>query len=121
MGSPYRLLLAVPLADVRRRHRLVAARRHPDGPPAAASASGQPLHVGWLYNAAGASVLIAGLFHATFNATINPTGFALGVLNLPPDEAFAVLNAMVILAAVAVAATRGRLGLRAAVLKQKRP
>jgi hypothetical protein len=77
--------------------------------------------VGWLYNAAGASVLIAGLFHATFNATINPTGFALGVLNLPPDEAFAVLNAMVILAAVAVAATRGRLGLRAAVLKQKRP
>ena len=34
--------------------------------------------VGWLYNATGSSVLIAGLFHATFNSTINPTGFALG-------------------------------------------
>jgi membrane protease YdiL (CAAX protease family) len=69
--------------------------------------------VGWLYNASGASVLIAGLFHATFNSTINPTGFALGVLKLPSDEAFTVLNAMVVLAGViVVAATRGRLGLR---------
>ena len=34
--------------------------------------------VGWLYNSTGGSVLIAGLFHATFNSTINPTGFALG-------------------------------------------
>jgi hypothetical protein len=47
-----------------------------------------------LYNATGASVLIAGLFHATFNSTINPTGFALGVLRLPPEDAFTVLNAM---------------------------
>ena len=38
---------------------------------------------GWLYNAAGASVLIAGLFHATFNSTINPSGFAVAVLDLP--------------------------------------
>ena len=69
--------------------------------------------VGWLYNATGASVLIAGLFHATFNSTINPTGFALGVLKLPPDDAFTVLNAMVIIGGVVVvAATRGRLGLR---------
>ncbi len=69
--------------------------------------------VGWLYNATGSSVLIAGLFHATFNSTINPTGFALGVLKLPSDEAFVVLNAMVIIAGVVVVvATRGRLGLR---------
>jgi membrane protease YdiL (CAAX protease family) len=71
--------------------------------------------VGWLYDGAGASVLIAGLFHATFNSTINPTGFALGVLKLPSDEAFTVLNAMVVLAGLAVvAATRGRLGRRSA-------
>jgi hypothetical protein len=58
-------------------------------------------------------VLIAGLFHASFNSTINPTGFALGVLNLPPEEAFTILNAMVIIAGVVVvAATKGRLGLR---------
>lgn len=38
---------------------------------------------GWLYNASGASVLIAGLFHATHNATVNPTGFAVAVLHLP--------------------------------------
>jgi hypothetical protein len=33
------------------------------------------LIVGWLYNATGANVLIAGLFHASFNAIVNPTGF----------------------------------------------
>jgi membrane protease YdiL (CAAX protease family) len=69
--------------------------------------------VGWLYNAPGATVLIAGLFHATFNSTINSTGFALAVLKLPSEEAFTVLNAMVVLAGVVVvAATKGRLGRR---------
>jgi membrane protease YdiL (CAAX protease family) len=69
--------------------------------------------VGWLYNGTGASVLIAGLFHATFNSTINSTGFALAVLKLPSEEAFTVLNAMVVLAGVVVAlATKGRLGRR---------
>jgi hypothetical protein len=69
--------------------------------------------VGWLYNASGASVLIAGLFHASFNSTINPTAFALGVLKLPPGDAFTILNAIVVLAGVVVVvATRGRLGLR---------
>ena len=38
---------------------------------------------GWLYNSTGASVLIAGLFHSTFNATVNPGGFAVAVLGLP--------------------------------------
>jgi membrane protease YdiL (CAAX protease family) len=67
---------------------------------------------GWLYNASGASVLMAGLFHATFNATVNPTGFAVAVLGLPQGEAVYVVGGLVVLAAVAVAvATRGRLGL----------
>jgi hypothetical protein len=30
--------------------------------------------VGWLYNSAGSSVLIAGLFHAMHNAIVNSTG-----------------------------------------------
>ena len=74
------------------------------------------LIVGWLYNAAGASVLIAGLFHATFNSTVNPTGFAIAVLDLPPDEAFVILMAIVVLAGVVVVlATRRRLGLAPSV------
>ena len=68
--------------------------------------------VGWLYNASGASVLIAGLFHATFNSTINPTGFAVSVLELPQDEVFVVLMAIAVVAGAVVAvATRGRRGL----------
>ena len=68
--------------------------------------------VGWLYNAAGASVLIAGLFHATFNSTINPSGFAVAVLDLPQEEAFVVLMGIVVVAGAVVAVvTRGRLGL----------
>lgn len=68
---------------------------------------------GWLYNASGASVLIAGLFHATHNATVNPTGFAVAVLHLPQGEILYVLAALVTLAAVAITiATHGRLGAR---------
>jgi CAAX protease family protein len=67
--------------------------------------------VGWLYNASGASVLIAGLFHATHNATVNPTGFAVAVLHLPQGEILYVLGALVTLAAAGIIiATRGRLG-----------
>ena len=67
--------------------------------------------VAWLYNATGASVLIAGLFHATFNSTVNPTGFAIAVLGIPQEEAFVIVNLMVVLAAAAVAlGTRGALG-----------
>jgi hypothetical protein len=66
---------------------------------------------GWLYNASGASVLIAGLFHATHNATVNQTGFAVTVLHLPQGEILYVLGALVTLAAVAITiATHGRLG-----------
>jgi hypothetical protein len=67
--------------------------------------------VGWLYNAAGASVLIAGLFHAMHNALVNPTGLGVAVLGLPQVEILAILAGLVILAGLAVAAaTRGRLG-----------
>jgi uncharacterized protein len=69
------------------------------------------LIVGWLYNATGASVLIPGLFHATFNSTVNPTGFAAAVLKLPPQEMFIVLNTIIVVAGLVVAtATRGSLG-----------
>lgn len=80
------------------------------------------LIVGWLYNASGASVLIAGLFHAAFNATVNPPGFAIAVLDLPPDEAFVILNAIVVVAGVTVAlATKRRLGLSTGVPSGTRP
>jgi membrane protease YdiL (CAAX protease family) len=66
---------------------------------------------GWLYNSAGASVLIAGLFHSTFNATVHPNGFAVAVLGLPQEEMAYVVGGLVVLAAVVVAiASRGRLG-----------
>jgi hypothetical protein len=35
---------------------------------------GSRLMTGWLYNSAGSSVLIAGLFHAMHNAIVNATG-----------------------------------------------
>lgn len=69
------------------------------------------LIVGWLYNASGASVLIAGLFHATHNAMINPTGLGVAVLDLPQEEVLLILTGLVILTGVIVAvATHGRLG-----------
>jgi hypothetical protein len=58
--------------------------------------------VGWLYDASGASVLIAGLFHATHNATVNPTGFGGAVLDLPQGEVLVVVGVLVMLAAVVV-------------------
>jgi membrane protease YdiL (CAAX protease family) len=68
--------------------------------------------VGWLYNSSGASVLIAGLFHGMHNATVNPTGFGVAVLDLPQDEVLFVVGVLVMLAAVTVVfATRRRLGL----------
>lgn len=66
---------------------------------------------GWLYNSTGASVLIAGLFHSTFNATVNPGGFAVAVLGLPQKEMAYVVGGLVVVAAlVVVIATCGRLG-----------
>jgi membrane protease YdiL (CAAX protease family) len=72
--------------------------------------------VGSLYNATGASVLIAGLFHAVHNALVNPTGLGVAVLDLPQAEVLAILAGLVVLAGIVVAAaTRGRLGLPSAL------
>jgi membrane protease YdiL (CAAX protease family) len=68
--------------------------------------------IGWLYNASGSSVLIGGLFHAMHNATVNPTGLAVAVLDLPQGEVLFLTGVLVLVAGVVVAvATHGRLGL----------
>jgi uncharacterized protein len=70
---------------------------------------------GWFYNSCAGSVLLAGLFHATFNATVNPNGFGAAVLELPQIELVYVVGGLVVIAAAGVAiATRGRLGAPAA-------
>ena len=67
--------------------------------------------VGWLYNGAGASVLIAGLFHSMHNAIVNSTGLV-AVVALPPFEVLVIMAGIVVLAAaIIVVATRGGLGL----------
>jgi hypothetical protein len=43
------------------------------------------LITGWLYNSAGSSVLIAGLFHSMHNAIVNSTGLV-AVVDLPQFE-----------------------------------
>ena len=73
---------------------------------------GSRVITGWLYNSAGYSVLIAGLFHATHNAIANPTGLV-AVVNLPQFEVLMIMGGIVVLtAAVIAAATRGRLGFK---------
>ena len=68
--------------------------------------------VGWLYNGAGSSVLIAGLFHSMHNAIVNSTGLV-AVVGLPQFEVLVIMGGVVVLAAVIIAvATRGRLGLK---------
>jgi hypothetical protein len=67
---------------------------------------------GWLYNSAGSSVLIAGLFHSMHNAIVNPTGLVV-VVALPQFEVLVIMAGIVLLAAAIIAvATRGRLGLK---------
>jgi membrane protease YdiL (CAAX protease family) len=67
--------------------------------------------VGWLYNATGRSVLIGAVFHATFNSTVNPTGFGVAVLDLPQGDVVVIVTGLVLLGAAAIAVlTRGRLG-----------
>jgi hypothetical protein len=68
--------------------------------------------VGWLYNGAGSSVLIAGLFHSMHNAIVNSAGLV-AVVTLPQFEVLAIMPGIVVLAAAIIAvATRGRLGLK---------
>jgi membrane protease YdiL (CAAX protease family) len=73
---------------------------------------GSRLITGWLYNGAGSSVLIAGLFHSMHNAIVNPTGLV-AVIGLPQFEVLVIMAGIVVLAgAIVVLATRGRLGLK---------
>jgi membrane protease YdiL (CAAX protease family) len=73
---------------------------------------GSRLIAGWLYNGAGSSVLIAGLFHAMHNAIVNSTGLV-AVVGLPQFEVLVIMDGIVVLAAAIIAvATRGRLGLK---------
>ena len=73
---------------------------------------GSRLVAGWLYNSAGASVLIAGLFHAMHNAIVNSTGLV-AVVGLPQFDVLVIMAGLVFLAGVIIAiATRGRLGLK---------
>jgi hypothetical protein len=68
--------------------------------------------VGWLYNSAGSSVLIAGLFHAMHNAIVNSSGLV-AVVDLPQFEVLVIMGGLVVLAGAIIAvATRGRLGLK---------
>jgi F0F1-type ATP synthase membrane subunit c/vacuolar-type H+-ATPase subunit K len=70
------------------------------------------LITGWLYNGAGASVLIAGLFHSMHNAIVNSTGLV-AVIALPQFDVLLITAAIVVLAAAIIAvATRGRLGVK---------
>jgi uncharacterized protein len=69
---------------------------------------------GWLYNSAGSSVLIAGLFHSMHNAIVNSTGLV-AVVELPQFEVLVIMDGLVVLAAAIIAvATRRRLGLNRA-------
>jgi hypothetical protein len=71
---------------------------------------GSRVITGWLYNSAGSSVLIAGLFHSMHNAIVNPTGLV-AVVDLPQFGVLVIMGGIVVLAAAIVAvATRGRLG-----------
>jgi membrane protease YdiL (CAAX protease family) len=73
---------------------------------------GSRLITGWLYNGAGSSVLIAGLFHSMHNAIVNSTGLV-AVVALPQFEVLVIMAGIVVLAAaIVVLATRGRLGLK---------
>jgi uncharacterized protein len=73
---------------------------------------GSRVITGWLYNSAGSSVLIAGLFHSMHNAIVNPTGLV-AVVRLPQFEVLVIMGGIVVLAAAIITvATRGRLGLK---------
>ena len=62
----------------------------------------------WLYNNTNRSVLLAGLFHANFNTTINM--YSGGVIPVPAEPWFFIVSGVVAVAAVLIVVfTRGRL------------
>jgi membrane protease YdiL (CAAX protease family) len=58
---------------------------------------GSRLITGWLYNGAGSSVLIAGLFHSMHNAIVNSTGLVT-VADLPQFQVLVIMAGIVVLA-----------------------
>jgi membrane protease YdiL (CAAX protease family) len=73
---------------------------------------GSRLITGCLYNGAGSSVLIAGLFHFMHNAIVNSTGLV-AVVALRQFEVLVIMAGIVVrAAALIVIATRGRPGLK---------
>ena len=68
---------------------------------------GSRLITGWLYNSAGSSVLIAGLFHSMHNAIVNPTGLV-AVVVLPQFEVLMIMAGIVVLAAAIIAVATPR-------------
>ena len=56
---------------------------------------GSRLITGWLYNGAGSSVLIAGLFHSMHNAIVNSTGLV-AVVGLPQFEVLVIMAGIVV-------------------------
>jgi uncharacterized protein len=73
---------------------------------------GSRLIAGWLYNGAGSSVLIVGLFHSMHNAIVNSNGLV-AVVGLPQFEVLVIIDGIIVLAGAIIAvATRGRLGLK---------
>jgi CAAX protease family protein len=62
----------------------------------------------WLYNNTNRSILLAGMFHATYNTTINT--YAGDFIPVPAEPWFFIVSAVVALAAVLIVVfTRGRL------------
>jgi hypothetical protein len=57
---------------------------------------------GWLYDSAGSSVLIAGLFHSMHNAIVNSAGLV-AVVALPQFEVLVIMAGIVMLAAAIIA------------------
>ena len=103
------VLLAVPRSELLCRNTIMgnhgAGAGHLPAPQL-----GSRLITGWLYNGAGSSVLIAGLFHSMHNAIVNSTGLV-AVVGLPQFEVLVIMGGIVVLAGAIIAvATRGRLG-----------
>ena len=69
------------------------------------------LIAGWLYNGAGSSVLIAGLFHAMHNAIVNSTG-PVAVVGLPEFEVLVIMAGIVVRGAAIITIATGHLGVK---------
>ncbi len=69
----------------------------------------------WLYNATGRSVLLAAVFHSSFNAVSSGGGMTLGKDLIGAEAGWIPLIVIVLLASVVAATTRGKLSYSKAV------